>query len=215
MTIIVPKLFNMYARLDRPTWQQWRDRRLRLLRFVNNPAFWGLPEDQELVRLAGGPHLSVSAFPYGNTAAAGVSSGGSTLALTTLNASDLDTGVVTVGIRFLRTGDVQEFTNGSWSTQNTNTEWIAAAEETATIGDDHQCKMDESLTSNIVWSSGWGDNTYIAISATRSASLTSLGAEKTANGTAYVRETADTSNEVSASFTLSAESIGGMGGILL
>lgn len=212
--IIVPKLFNLYSRLDRPTWQQWKDRRLRLLKFVRHPAFWGLPEDQELVRLAGGPMLtSANILLHGTTV--NTRAAGSTLALTTLNASDLDTGLVVVGIRFLRAGDVQEQTNGSWSTQNTATEWILAAEETSTIGDDHQCKMDESLTSNIAWSSGWADNTYIAISATRTATLASGSGEVNANGTAYVRETANTSNEVSASFFMTAESIGGMGGILL
>ena len=212
--IIVPKLFNLYSRLDRPTWQQWNDRRLRLLRFVNNPAFWHNPADQELVALAGGPQFSVSSFPHGTIAAAGV--GGSTLALTTLNSSELEvSGPVTAGIRFLRAGDVQEINNGTYTTQNTATEWILAAEETSTIGDDHQVKIDESLTTNLIFTTPWTENTWIAISATRTASLTSFAGERTASGTAYVRETANTSNEVSASAFWSAEVLGGMGGILL
>ena len=218
IVIIIPKWLNLYAKKACPTWQEWYKRRLRLLLFAG-PRFVNQLEDQALLAGVYGPNImrSVSAFPYGTAAAAGV--GGSTLALTTLLSSQLEaSGPVSAGIRFLRGGDVQELTNNDptvWTTQNTATEWILAAEETSTIGDDHHAKLDENLGTQIIFSTGWSENTYAIIDQTLTATLVQIGTgEKSANGTAYVREIANTSNEVSASVSLSAEVLGG-GGIFL
>lgn len=215
---IIPKFLNLYSKLG-PKWQELRKRRRNLLLFAG-PRFLNQPQDVELLTGLYGPNIlapaganiqqSVSAFPYGTTAAAGAAAGGSTLALTTLNSSNFDAAPVESGVRFLRAGDVQELSSGVWSTQNTNTEWIAAAEETSTIGDDHQCRIDESFSSIIIFSSGWSENTYATINTTRTASIITFGGGETvASGTAYVRETSNTSNEVSASVFMSAEAFGG------
>lgn len=202
----IPK-FNIYSTFSR--FQDKIHRRLRLLKFVG-PQMWG-HDDFALVG-AYGPvpanvMMSVSTFPQGTVSAADGGAGG-TLTLNTLSASDFDVSVAQAGVRFLRNGDVQELSNGAWASQNPTVEWIDINDD-ATIGDDYQARLTKVSGFNLVFSSGWSNNTFLAISTTRSATLTSASGERTNTSTATVRETANTSNSVSATAFISAEALGG------
>ena len=211
--IILPskKLLNRFGKLT--TWQNRYNRRLKLLKFVGFP-FWK-PEDFAFV----GPippeiqaMHSVGIGPHGTIAAAGVGAGGSgnTLGLTNLYAADFDAfgGSAAAGVRWLTDGDVQEQNNGSWADQNSSTEWIDSL--TGESSSDYEVNVDHTTGNVFTYSSGWSDNTYIAISATRTVSLLQFGTgSKLGSGTAYVREIADTSNNVSASIYIDVEVTGG------
>lgn len=206
--IIIPKIFNLYSKA-RPKWQQWYDRRLRLLCMLP-PPFWWRPEDQELLVGVHGPmpadiQRSVSAFPYGTTAAAGAAGGGvGTLTLNNLNAAGSDPFIGVATISFTPSGNVEE--NGV--PQNASVEYTDSTNPT--VGNDCQCRMQRTGGSTTpTYSSGWSNNAYIVISAERTATLSTASGTVTSSGTAYVRETANTSNEVSASFFMTATVTGG------
>lgn len=191
--ILIPK-FNIYSKYSR--WQDRTFRRLRLLKFVG-PRFW-MPEDFALANV----HMSVSAFPYGTMKPAG-GGGVGTLALTTLSAVSIGSFPLAT-ITWWRDGDVYEQgvaqSPSTQYTDNTDTD----------IGDYIEVKMDQTSGSGTAsFSNPWSENSYIAISATRVCSLGSSLGTKTALGTAYVREIANTSNNVSATFSLWAEKTGG------
>ena len=212
--ILIPRLLNRYSK-DRPSWQERYDRRLALLKFAGL-RFFG-PEDWALA----GPlppelqFTSVGVFPYGTVAAA-AGGGGDTLTLNTLSANDSDDFIAVAGIRFKRDGEVEETINGTWTAQNSGTEWID--NNASTVGDDYEAKMDHTGGDTTPTFSGgtWAENTYNTIdedSPSLTATVTSSSGTNNSTGTAYVREIANTSNLVSASYSISATQFGG--GILL
>lgn len=202
--IIIPKLFNLYSRLDRPTWQQWRDRRLMLLHIVNHPAFWHQPDDQELLALANGPQFmtSMGMWPAGTMAAAAAGQALGTLTLNALvsNNSD-DVGTVDAGIRFVQAGNVQEQNAaGSYVSQNPTVEWT---DETGTPGDLAEAKLDTTTGTAPTFTGGWSENVYDTIDNNLTASHSrSTNGTTNGQGTAYVREIANTANNVTASFQI-------------
>lgn len=197
---------NRFGKLT--TWQNRYNRRLKLLKFVGFK-FW-TPEDFAFA----GPippeimQMSTSAFPHGIMAAAGSGGSGNTLGLTTLAAADVDDPTAQAGIRFLTDGDVQEQNLGTWSDQNPSTEWIDSL--SGDSSSNYEVNVDHTAGDAYAYSTGWSDNTYITISATRTVSLTQVGeGSKAGTGTAYVREIANTSNNVSASTSIDVDVFGG------
>lgn len=201
--ILIPK-FNVYSKLSH--WQDKTYRRLRLLKFVG-PKMW-VPEDFALAGAYG--YQSVSAFPHGTTAASGAYDVG-TLALTALVALAIDDVYAHSRIWWERGGNVSE--NGQ--DQNPLTEWTDSAE--VDVGDYCEVRMDTTTGTMDTWSAGWGENTWITMSAGgggRNAGMEQTGSgDSSCSGTAYVREIANQSNSVSASFNITASVFGGMGGI--
>lgn len=204
--IIIPKLFNLYSRLDRPTWQQWRDRRLMLLNFVGHPAFWHQLEDQELLALANGPQFmtSMGMWPAGTMAAAGAGQALGTLALTALSSDNSDdVGTVTSGIQFRQNGNVYERGASSYIAQNSGTEWT---DETGTPGDLAEAKLDTTSGTAPTFTGGWSENVYDTIDNTLQAQHTrSTNGTTSGSGTAYCREIANTANNVTATFLIRAQ----------
>ena len=208
MIILPSRILNRFSK-DRPSWQERYDRRLALLKFAGM-SFWK-PEDFALA----GPippevQMAVSSFPYGTTAAAGAGGGGSsnTLGLTALAAANIDDVAAVAGVRWLTTGNVEEQNNGTWTAQNSSTEWIDSL--SGESSSDYDVNVDHTSGDVFVYSTGWSDNTYIAISETRTVSLLQAGAgSRFGSGTAYVRENASPSNSVSATIQIDVEVTGG------
>lgn len=206
--ILIPRLLNRYSK-DRPSWQELYDMRLALLKFAGI-RFWK-PEDFAFA----GPlppeiQLSVSAFPMGTAAAAAGSGGSDTLTLNSLAAFSTDDFLATAGVRFQRAGYVQELEDSVWTSQNPGTEWID--NNASTVGDDYEAKLD-TTTGTTTFLGGWSENTYATINTTLTGQKSSSSGTQSCSGTAYVREITNTSNLVSASFSLQATVFGG--GILL
>ncbi len=137
---------------------------------------------------------------------------GDTLTLNTLSSVESDDFIAVAGIRFKRDGYVQEIISGAYTNQNAGTEWID--NNASTIGDDYEAKMDHTGGGTTPTFSGgtWAENTWNTIDETSpalTATVSSSSGTKTSTGTAYVREIADTGNQVTASYTLQATQFGG------
>lgn len=146
----------------------------------------------------------------GRAAAHAGASGGASAVLTlnSLDSHDTDSSSPyqsDAGVRLLTDGDVQErLFGGSWSSQNSGTEWIDDAGATAS---DYEAKVEKTSGSLTASLTGWSAlNTYHDIDTTLSCDITKttigLG---TWNGTITIREKADTGNLVSASVTMTVE----------
>lgn len=196
--ILIPK-FNIYSKLSH--WQDKTFRRLRLLKFVG-PRMW-MPEDFAMAGAYG--YKSVSAYPYGTHTAASASYDVGTLTLNALSAFDLDDVSSQATIYWTRDGEVWE----NLTPQNPTVEWTD--ETAADVGDYCEVRMDTTTGTTDQWSSGWGENAWITMSATSRWARNSItgSGNSTSSGTAYVRELADTGNSVSASFSISANVFGG------
>lgn len=138
---------------------------------------------------------------------------GGTLALTNLNDSDVSSSLAFATVAFKRDGNVAE----GGVNQNPSTEWIDTV--SATVGDDYECKVDQTsgFTFNYTGGQVWADNVYDTLDEQLSVSISHSGPAngiRSGTGTATVREIADTLNNVSAQVNLSAEYTGG-GGIVI
>ncbi|MEE9366800.1 MAG: hypothetical protein V3W44_08950 [Dehalococcoidales bacterium] len=109
------------------------------------------------------------------------------------------------GIRATRTGHIQELVNGvTWTSQLPTSEWFTQACKTATIGDSYRVKLVKSTGSDP--DSGPALGTWFVINTGRQWQWDQLVVgEKVFTGTLSIEETADSSNVVSASVTISAE----------
>jgi hypothetical protein len=152
----------------------------------------------------------------GSAAAACSGGGGDTLTLNTLSSIYSDDFLATSGIRFKRDGEVEEQINLTWTAQNSGTEWID--NNASTVGDDYEAKLDHTSGNTIPTFTGgtWAENTWNTIDETSpslTAQIVSNSGTKDSLGTAYVREITNTSNQVTASYTIRSIQFGG--GILL
>lgn len=149
---------------------------------------------------------SASIFPQGTIALTAPTQDIGTLTLNTLSSVNTDdVGTVEAGIRFMQDGEVQEMTSsfGTYTAQNPGTEWTDA---TGTPGDLAEAKLDTTTGTNPTYTGGWSENTYDTIDNTLTAenSRSTVGITNS-QGTAYVREIANTGNLVTASFQIRAQ----------
>lgn len=137
--------------------------------------------------------------------------GSDTLTLNTLYAEDFAaSGASIASIRFKTDGTIEEENFSTWAAQNSGVEWIDGF--TSSVASDYEAKYDHTSGSDIPARIGFtAENTYTAITTTLTWRLVSLSGTKSSNGTAYVREIADTGNVASAAYAIYVETGGGGG----
>lgn len=142
--------------------------------------------------------MSMSAFPHGVVPAAAAASGTLTLNSLSSSRSIFGTGTVTVGVRTLTTGDVQEINfSGAWASQNSGVEWID--DFGGGSSSDYEVQMAQSSFVGGGTFSGPTLSQFHTISQTRQWTLSrSTQGTSTWNGTMTIREIANTSNSVNA-----------------
>ena len=125
-----------------------------------------------------------------------------TLTLNTLSSTGIDRtspNDSTAGVRVLANGDVEELVLGTYTAQNSGTEWINDAGASSS---DYEVQL--TKTSGTDPTSGPALNSWNTISATRTWELNNTNAfDQTFVGTMTIREITNTSNSVSATVTLS------------
>lgn len=141
--------------------------------------------------------MSMSAFPHGVVPAAAA---GGTLALGNLASSRsiFGSGSVTVGVRTLTTGDVQEINfTGAWASQNPGVEWIDDFGGGSSSDYEVQMVVASFIGGGVF--SGPALSQFHTISQTRQWTLNrETQGTSTWNGTMTIREIANTSNSVNA-----------------
>ncbi len=151
--------------------------------------------------------LATSSHPHA-TAAAGAGGGGNpTPQLSPITQSDIEFGTATCSWNIQRDGDLQ-LTQPSFQTR-TN-EWLLSGDKASTIGDDYQGRLTKTAGSNPAMTN-WTLGAYSTISNTKTCTLTAVVGTSSFDGTLTIRETANTSNNDSASVSMDVESIGNGG----
>lgn len=145
--------------------------------------------------------MSMSAFPHGVVPAAGSSA---TLTLNSLSSSRsiFGSGTVTVGVRVLTNGQVQEINfSGSWVAQNPGVEWI---DDGGATSSSYEVQLTGTLTGGGTLS-GPALSSFHTINATRQWTVSrDVQGSSTFSGNMTIREIANTSNSVSAVVIMSA-----------
>ena len=116
-----------------------------------------------------------------------------------INFNDLtvvdDTPTAYAGFRVNRDGTTDERDGAGYYQVYSATDWILLALQTGTIGDDYEMKTVKSSGTSL--SGGLVDDTWADINAAREGYITSAVTHKEYRGTMYIREKADTANQVS------------------
>ena len=131
--------------------------------------------------------------------------GGPVLKLTAISVVDSDTPNSQAGCRLNNDGTLEAYDSAGYYSLHAPNEWVDAASQGAGFGDDYEMKFVKSSGDNL--SGGLTNDTWYALTVARQGYLTTSFGTKTYNGTLYVREIADTSNQVSCSVYFSATRI--------